>query len=447
MKKRILLCLILFCLTLSGCQLSDLQLPVFGNNATEDRLPSVPKELKDHILLGERDAGFCGTLTGDVLITVIFVDDPSSTWTTEDMDAVKATHVAATDILSQQAASYNANVQLEFLYKQVSLDIELQVSDEVPWVGTALSKAGLDSIFEADLILEKYRHTEEAPILLYRNTTGRPFAKTNASGTSSEYAVIFNDDIDGAAFLHELYHLFGAEDYYYPSDLEQLAKTYYPDSIMYNSTAESKVDPLTAYLIGWTDVLSEDALKFLQRSSHLTAEYMNSENEKEMYTGDVENYPLYNGTYTGSLRMGVQHGWGKMIWDDGSHYEGDWDNGLCHGEGTYTWADGNVYTGSFVYGFLQGKGALTWANGDNYTGSWEKDEMHGEGTFTWADGDTYVGQFQHNWEHGQGVMTWNDGTVYEGEFADGYMHGQGTMTYPDGTKESGQWRKGTYFPQ
>ena len=473
MKKRILLCIILFCLTLSGCQLPEIELPdiklsdiklsdielsdlnlqylnpanllfsLLENKAEAERLPSVPKDLRDHILLDERDTGFCETLTGNVLITVIFVNDPSSSWTKEESDAVMDTHIGIIDALTQQAEFYNANLQLEFLYKEVSIDLELDVSNEIPWVSEALSKAGLNSVYEANLLLEQYRHKEEAPILLYRNTEGRSFATTDPSGTIGEYAVMYNNDDDGGTFLHELYHLFGAVDYYYPSEIELLTKIYFPDSIMYDSSAENKVDSLTAYLIGWTDVLSEDALKFLRRSSHITAEYLNSENEKETYTGTIENFRLSDGVYTGDLLMGEQHGWGKMIWDDGDEYEGDWEYGIGHGEGTYSW-DGNVYTGSLVYGYFHGTGTLTWATGETYTGTWENDEMHGEGTFVWADGTIYVGEYQHNWENGYGVMTWNDGTVYEGEFKDGYLHGKGTMTYPDGTKVSGEWNRGTY---
>lgn len=449
MKKRILLFLIFLSLTLTGCRL-----PVFWNNeatsnnvsqkSSKDRLPSVPKELWDHVLLRDRDSGFCATLTGDVLVTIIFVDDPSSTWTAEEMDAVKATHAAASDIISEHSAPYGTSINLQFLYKQVSLDIELQENHDVAWAGNAMSKAGLNSIFEANLVLEKFRGMEEAPILLYRNTTGRPFAISDSSGSSSEYAIIFNDDVDGSAFLHELYHLFGAVDYYYPSEVEQLAATYYPDSIMYDSTAKSKTDPLTAYLIGWTNTLSKDALQFLQESSQLTFEYMNSENEKEMYTGSVEDYPIQDGIYTGNLVMGEQQGWGKMSWDDGESYEGNWNRGIPHGDGTYTWANGDVYKGQFVNGRFHGQGTLTWVNGDVYTGSFENDEMHGEGTFTWADGTVYVGPFEHNLENGQGVLTWSDGTVYKGKFTDGYMHGRGTITYPDGTQKTGLWQNGSY---
>lgn len=450
MKIRNLFIIIALSCALSGCSfhVTDHIQPDTEQNiqltSPGERLPSVPQEMWNHVLLGTRDAGISATLTDDVLITVIFVDDTSSTWTTEDMEAVKATHATVTNTILEQAASYGADLNLQFEYQQVTLDITLGANDDTPWTEQALSQAGLYSIAEASSSLEKNRGVQEAPILLYSNTNGRSYAILNASNTDSEYAIIFKGDTDGSTCQHELYHLFGAVDYYFPAEIEQLAQTYYSDSVMLGETSEPTTDPLTAYLIGWTDTLSDDALLFLQESSHLTAEYMNSEHEKEIHTGQVQDYQLEAGLYTGNLVMGVQQGWGKMLWDDGSCYEGNWDGGVFNGEGTCTWPSGDIYVGQYEDGDIHGQGTYTWANGDMYIGSWSHEEMHGEGTFTWADGDMYTGSWSHGEMHGKGTYTWADGAIYTGQYQNGLEHGYGTYTDPDGEVYRGYWENGNY---
>jgi hypothetical protein len=63
---------------------------------------------------------------------------------------------------------------------------------------------------------------------------------------------------------HELYHLYGAIDYY-DYDGEGVAKAaskYFPKSVM--ACAGNSIDDLTAYILGWTDTLSKKANKFLE---------------------------------------------------------------------------------------------------------------------------------------------------------------------------------------
>ncbi len=49
------------------------------------------------------------------------------------------------------------------------------------------------------------------------------------------------------------------------------------------------------------------------------------------------------------------HGFGKMVYADGTSYEGTWVGNLMHGEGTYVDADGVNWTGIFVNGSFESK--------------------------------------------------------------------------------------------
>ena len=49
------------------------------------------------------------------------------------------------------------------------------------------------------------------------------------------------------------------------------------------------------------------------------------------------------------------HGFGKMVYADGTSYEGTWSSNVMHGEGTYVDADGVSWTGIFVNGSFESK--------------------------------------------------------------------------------------------
>ena len=145
-------------------------------------------------------------------------------------------------------------------------------------------------------------------------------------------------------------------------------------------------------------------------------------------------------------------GYGKLVWPDGSNFEGYWINGQaigmgvfrapepgcetyegfwqndqltnlcvfrqnagqdmvtelenlapgadlnsqqekCNGKGVEVWSDGSYYHGMFRFGVKEGEGCYFWADGSKYTGMWSQDEMSGYGCFQWADGRYFQGSF------------------------------------------------------
>ena len=45
----------------------------------------------------------------------------------------------------------------------------------------------------------------------------------------------------------------------------------------------------------------------------------------------------------GDYFEGQQHGYGKLIWADGSEYIGGFNYGTIEGEGRYNWSDGRNF--------------------------------------------------------------------------------------------------------
>ena len=106
------------------------------------------------------------------------------------------------------------------------------------------------------------------------------------------------------------------------------------------------------------------------------------------------------------ILTGKPHGWGSRVCPDGcSVYEGQWWNGQRYGKGRLIWADGTVYEGDFM-GRRSGKGTLISPQGDKYTGDWKDSEMHGEGVYKWANGKRYEGKFENDEMTGEGILTY-----------------------------------------
>ena len=87
---------------------------------------------------------------------------------------------------------------------------------------------------------------------------------------------------------------------------------------------------------------------------------------------------------------------GKLVYDDGSYYEGEIQNGLPEGSGTLVYVNGDRYEGTFKAGEKSGIGEYHWANEDYYIGAFEFDTLHGMGTYYYADGITFTGVWAYD---------------------------------------------------
>ncbi len=421
-----------------------------------DRLPNMPEDLRNHVYLDMRLWGNCEKLTGHVVVTAIFVNDPNAVWTDGEIGAVQSDLQAAASRIMSDAASYGSGLNLSFQYKTATTNEVIVDGDTGKWMDSALTSLGLPDRTGINTALETTYGVDAAPVVFITNQPGRAYATSHAS--KNEFAILYQD---ADAFYHELNHIFGAKDFYYPDDVYELLNTHLPNSIMADSS-DGVMEDLTAYLIGWTDTPSDKALSFLQATTYLTKEYLSEAHKKENYTGYVTDHTNRNGTYTGYLVKGVRHGQGKWTTAEGAVWEGNWVHGKLegqgsfrgatgntyvggflqgnfHGQGTYTWAEGGQYTGSYVDGERSGQGTMVYSDGAKYQGQWLDGNRHGEGTIYYTSGASYSGQWINNRSHGQGTYKWSDGSTYTGSFADGKFSGQGTATYANGNSYTGQW--------
>lgn len=351
--------------------------------------PSVPSGLQDHFILRQRDTGPCSVLEGNVGLIIVFVDDATSAWTTEEENAALDSILVDSQTISSAAAGWD--VQLDFtllpLRSSTTADVSFATaSSAVPSIAEGLGLSSSEPL--NDQLKEIYSSFDQMPVIFAFNKADRAFACP--SWTNGEYCVMFND-VSG--FFHELGHLYGAADYYIHEDVQNSAELYLGESFMKDACLT--IDDLSAYLMGWTDELSSNALGFLEATASITDEDLSAAYSSNTYTGHTTR-EYDNGTYTGIMVSGAFEGYGVYTYNDGSSYSGFWQYGAFHGQGTFIWPDGGSYEGAFVNGQRTGWGTFTWPTGEVYTGEFLDGMLHGQGTMTYADGTVLSGTWDSN---------------------------------------------------
>lgn len=313
----------------------------------DDRLAGTPAYLQDHVYLQYRGNGDCQKMTGNIMTLFLFVDDAESGWSQSEIDNYLNDIHSQIDRIKQAAQGYGAYPEFGVYYATVFIDEVLSGNDAVNSNGTSLLRqVGLTSKAKANEELEEIYGMDDAAIFLVVNKEGRAcsYSATDIE-QGGEYSILFNDP---APFWHELNHLFGARDFYYPLEIRNAVDLYLSGSIMQDSSSHI-VDELTAYLIGWTDELYSCARGFLEETAYLTDEYLNEANRAQSITGWGTRV-TESGTYVGDMVDGVFHGYGTFWWNDGTVYEGEWSDGKLDGYGRLTYADGIVRSGKFKDG-------------------------------------------------------------------------------------------------
>ncbi len=407
-----------------------------NSDEVQDNNGNTDNEFASHIYLECKNIGDCRELKGKIAVLTVFVDEDNITWSQSDMQTVKNNQRSEMAELKSEAGRYGVSFDTELLYYNAKMARVLDTDKSDLWKDDVIATTGFENYSTAYNWALKTTGADECVIAFYFNRDGRAFAYQIESGWGNEFMILFA--VDSNAFAHELTHVFGSKDLYFPDKVEESAKRIFGESIMLDSSVR-KVDSLTAYLIGWTDVLSDEAKTFLRESAYLTKQDLNAEYEIENYTGYVTNKEFDNGIYTGNLTDGFFDGKGRMRFDTGDIYDGEWSFGIKNGKGTYIWADGNTYTGDWVRDSMTGKGEMKYADGTVYSGDWVDGALTGNGTIKYADGSQYTGEFLNGQFQGFGTMHYTDGGWYSGEWQNSSRHGKGTLTWNNGDKYTGDF--------
>lgn len=385
--------------------------------APTDPVSNIPAEYQDNHYLISMGDGYCETMTGEMLVIFLYVNDPTDGWTDAEKAEAEPALLDELRTLLAEAQSYGAELNIRYIFLSVDITTEFSSDwDATAWKQEAMINAGLEAGYNDQRTMERDYNADQVPVVFLVDEPGRSYAYSYSSGNGFENVTILEKDY--SALRHEMCHLFGAKDMYFPQETVQAAKQYLENGIMYGD-CRGDIDDLTAFVIGWTDTLSANARGFLDATNSLTEEYIADAKAQDSLTG-----------------------YGTKYYDDGDYYTGYMVNGVPHGEGTYYWVDGSYYTGTWVNGSREGYGELFNADGFSYKGQWKADTRHGTGTAVYAGGDSYVGDHVNGERHGKGTYYWADGSYYTGSWVNGSREGYGELHYADGYVYKGYWSEG-----
>jgi hypothetical protein len=154
---------------------------------------------------------------------------------------------------------------------------------------------------------------------------------------------------------------------------------------------------------------------------------------------------------------------GKMVWNSGHIYNGEFANNFKHGRGTLKSPNGEIFEGFFANDNYH-YGKITFKNGSIYEGNFKDNKFHGYGKFMknkfsfigtfnrgdyqegiskFANGDTYEGSYLNNKKNGYGKYFFADGSKYVGHFKNDKFHGKGSY-YKGSKKVSGSFNNGKF---
>lgn len=250
----------------------------------EERVPW--KEYKNHFLFKMKGRGNVKKCCGKVHLRVFFVDDGNSAWD----DSSRATYREIVDGVSKRleregnASGVAIKVSWSTENRSISQSIQKdhvrqdalgksrrsRKKDPDDWLYEALGVADDAAVAAEQNDFKRANSYDEAPIIFVFNKDFRSTARCSESPSrraceewtmiSLEDNLYDNPDRVRKVLLHELLHLFGAEDLYYHPTIEEAAEKFLPDSIMNDGDS---IDDLTRVLIGWEETLSSNAVAFL----------------------------------------------------------------------------------------------------------------------------------------------------------------------------------------
>ncbi|XP_032118067.1 MORN repeat-containing protein 1 isoform X4 [Sapajus apella] len=144
-------------------------------------------------------------------------------------------------------------------------------------------------------------------------------------------------------------------------------------------------------------------------------------------------------------RRPPRDGHGKLLFKDGSYYEGAFVDGEITGEGRRHWAwSGDTFSGQFVLGEPQGRGVMEYKAGGCYEGEVSHGAREGHGFLVDQDGQVYQGSFHGNKRHGPGQMLFKNGDKYDGDWVRDQRQGHGVLRCADGSTYEGQWHSDVF---
>ena len=131
----------------------------------------------------------------------------------------------------------------------------------------------------------------------------------------------------------------------------------------------------------------------------------------------------------------------KIIFPDGSEYDGDLENGSPNGE---------IYEGQWKNNLVDGEGIFKTQNNTSnqgiiYKGQFKDNKFYGKGNVIYNNGSSYKGEYVNNLRQGKGIGNYPNGSLYEGELKNDLPNGKGIGKSPNGTIRVGLFKDSNFI--
>ena len=222
------------------------------------------EQYRNLAFFSRRDSGMCVRLRGKVLVELIYIGDRSSVWTKAEKDSFGKKFREAMEYILEQAQKSGVELTIFFFSDEYTYDGVVDQNKSSDVFSSYIRQRGMSETTYCATRKADY-DADEVAVILVMEKQFRAYAKTTRD---TEFSVI-----SGAGSMrticHELLHCFGAVDLYFPYYVRAAALRHFKGSIMCTNRA-MQIDPLTRYLIGWTDRLDDKTAKFLEETGDYT---------------------------------------------------------------------------------------------------------------------------------------------------------------------------------
>ena len=211
---------------------------------------------KNHVLLRRKGQGDASELVGKTVVLLFFVNDNASKWTEADRDKFLKTHNAAMETVMKAAEKFSVPLTIDTIVVDITVPFTCHSDDHSKWSKYIMSKYG-SKLFKG--YRKHYRETlgyAQIAVDFAFNKSFRAFAHQDTTPADTEHSVL-GYPCSQRTIIHELFHQFG----------ETVKKLKYP-SIM-GVSGGIHIDSLTAYAIGWSQEIDNDAVALLEATKHL----------------------------------------------------------------------------------------------------------------------------------------------------------------------------------
>ena len=241
---------------------------------------TIPKEIETHPAFKGYNAGCCGRLVGRMAFVTVFISDSVSKWeSASEMNYKQAENDAISFLMQSGGVEAGLRV-VQRIYYRVALTFEEKREKYNQAVSAAIHILGFSSFNEMrSSVCKNCSDIDHVAVFFVFNKVDRSFASIsnhhkNIHSTrrshmfGSEYSVIYAGSKTYLSYsiCHELLHLYGAVDYYYPETVKKEANKVFLHSIMLDFEGKIHIDEFTKFLIGWSNCLTPKSIDFLKNT-------------------------------------------------------------------------------------------------------------------------------------------------------------------------------------